>query len=149
MIVIGALTSHAAAMAAVHAASFSESERWSESAIVSLLAQPGVSALADTDGGFLLLRVAADEAEILTLAVAPMLRRRGRARDLLQAAEDVARQAGAATMFLEVMDCNGAALALYRSAGYRATGRRPRYYPGGEDAVVMRRDLSSAATARG
>ncbi len=98
-------------------------------------------------GGFVLARAVADEAEILTLAVDPLLQRQGAGRLLLRAAMHGARQRGAAAMFLEVAPSNAAALALYGAAGFAQVGRRPRYYPGGGDALVLRGPLIPGAAA--
>ena len=98
-------------------------------------------------GGFVLARVVADEAEILTLAVDPHGQGQGAGRLLLQAAMGEARRRGAVAMFLEVAPSNAAALALYGSAGFVQVGRRPRYYPGGSDALVLRGPLNPGAAA--
>lgn len=107
---------------------------------------PGVSAW-EAEDGFILLRLAGGEAEILTLAVAPEGRRRGAGRALLRGALKAAEQGGATAMFLEVADDNAAAVALYRSEGFVEAGRRRGYYarPGGAaaDALVLRRALPS------
>lgn len=96
--------------------------------------------------GFIVSRIAADEAEILSVAVAAAHRGRGHARDLLQTHLGHLAGRGVKTVFLEVEDDNRPARALYERAGFRAVGRRERYYKtaGGEqlNAVVMRRDLS-------
>ena len=93
----------------------------------------------------ILARVAADEAEVLTLAVVGAARRAGVGRRLLAAAMGEAARRGAASMFLEVGERNGAALGLYAGAGFVAVGRRERYYAGGEAAVVMRARLAFPA----
>ncbi|RIK98594.1 MAG: ribosomal-protein-alanine acetyltransferase [Proteobacteria bacterium] len=85
---------------------------------------------------FALARLAADELEILLVAVAPAWRRCGLGRALVDALLDAAPAARAA--HLEVRASNAAALALYAGAGFVAVGRRPRYYEGREDAVAMR-----------
>ena len=87
-------------------------------------------------------RVAADEAEILTLAVAPHARGKGLGRALLQAAINKARHSGAATMFLEVGADNPHALALYAGLGSAKVGARKGYYEG-RDALVLRLPLAS------
>ena len=79
--------------------------------------------------GFALGSVAAEEAELLTLAVDPTIRRRGVGRWLLSAFETEAIGRGAHKGFLEVADDNAAALALYFAAGWEEAGRRPGYYP--------------------
>lgn len=108
------------------------------------LALPGMFALIDPRGGMVMARVAADEAEILTLAVHPALRRQGLARALLGAAAVIAAEEGAASLFLEVALRNDGARALYAAAGFVEVGRRRRYYADGDDAMVMRRVLKPA-----
>ena len=97
--------------------------------------------------GFILIRTVADEAEILTLAVAPQVRRRGVGRALVEAAALEAARRGARSFFLEVAEDNPAALALYESVDFHAVGLRRAYYarPGAPaaDALVLRRPLNS------
>lgn len=100
-------------------------------------------------GGFVLARVAADEAEVLTLAVTPAAQNRGCGGRLLRAAMGGAAAQGAGAMFLEVSPGNAPALAIYARAGFAAVGRRPRYYPGGGAALVLRCPLSRGAAAAG
>jgi ribosomal-protein-alanine N-acetyltransferase len=130
----------AAALARLHAACFTTPRPWSAAEIAALLDSPHVFARM-TDGGFLLGRVIADEAELLTLAVDPALRRRGIARALLAQFLDVARNRGAARAFLEVAADNAAALALYRGAGFAEDGLRRGYYRqaggGAVDALLL------------
>ncbi len=114
-------------LAEVHAASFPDARPWGADEFRALLAGPGCL-LARDDHGFALARVAADDAEILTIAVRPDARRRGIGRRLLAELERAARSAGALTLFLEVAGNNAAAVNLYESAGFTCTGRRPRYY---------------------
>ncbi len=140
---IEASPAHAAALAAIHAAAFPPAESWDAAAMARLLAMPGVFGLIDPAGGCVLARVAADEAEILTLAVAPGQQRHGVGRRLLQHAGGRAAALGAATLFLEVSAGNGPALALYDAAGFAACGRRRKYYPDGSDALVLRAATSA------
>jgi ribosomal-protein-alanine N-acetyltransferase len=95
----------------------------------------------------LLARITADEAEILTLAVAPAARRRGVGAALVDRAMQRAAAAGAGAMFLEVASGNQAARALYERAGFIRVGRRARYYPNGGDALVLRADLKGRGAA--
>lgn len=134
-------TGHAEAMAAVHAAGVPDGEAWDAGAIAAHLALPGTFGLVDPEGGMVLARVAADEAEILALAVIPPARRQGRGAALLAGAEARAAAGGARTMYLEVADRNGAARALYARAGYVPAGRRRGYYRDGDDALVLRKPL--------
>jgi len=141
MTLIAAGPEHAAALAAIHAACFSEPERWDAAAMAALLGMPNALGVIDPDGAMAMARVAADELEVLTLSVCPALRRAGRGRALLQ---DVARRghaAGARAAFLEVAEANVAGRALYAAAGFVGVGRRLRYYPGGGDALVLRAAL--------
>lgn len=146
---IRAGVTHAAAMAAIHGASFSPAEAWGRDVFALQLALPGVIGLLDPAGGVVLARVAADEAEILTLAVQPDLRRQRVGHRLLAAALAAVRAAGARTMFLEVSETNRPARGLYESLGFAQVGRRRRYYPDGSDALVLRRTVICAATAGG
>ncbi|MBE7212145.1 MAG: GNAT family N-acetyltransferase [Gluconacetobacter diazotrophicus] len=107
-----------------------------------LLRMPGAAASvrngADEEpAGLALWRVAADEAELLTLAVRPDARRRGFGATLLRDAATEAARTGAERMLLEVAANNATAAALYRGAGFREICWRRRYYPDGTDAVVM------------
>jgi [ribosomal protein S18]-alanine N-acetyltransferase len=136
-----ATRAHAAAMAAIHAAAFPRPESWGEDAISLQLALPGAFGFVDEHGGMLLARVAGDDAEVLTLAVAPGARRQGIATGLLYAAMAEARTRGAATLFLEVATANAVARTLYRRFGFAEAGRRRRYYADGGDAIVLRMNL--------
>ena len=143
-------TDAAQACAAIHRFGFAHP--WSAGEFASLLASPATLASAALDPrtgrlrGFALSRLAADEAEILTVAVDPALRGYGVGRDLMR--EHLARAAlsGVRTIFLEVDPDNQAAVALYRRFGFRDVGRREGYYrrPDGPPtaAIVMRRDLA-------
>ncbi|MDE6481721.1 MAG: ribosomal protein S18-alanine N-acetyltransferase [Alphaproteobacteria bacterium] len=93
-----------------------------------------------SENGFIVYRVVADEAEIVTIGVAPDARRGGVAAAMLAIAEQDAKKRGAAKMFLEVATDNTAARALYRAAGYSEVGVRPKYYDG-VDAILMARQL--------
>jgi Fur family ferric uptake transcriptional regulator len=135
----------AALLAALHAAAFAEP--WGESEIAALLATPGVFALTLGAAGLILVRVAADEAEILTLGTGPAHRRRGVAARLVEAAAGMAAAGGARALFLEVAEDNLPARGLYAGHGFAEVGRRKGYYSGGAgsvDALVLRRDLNSA-----
>lgn len=146
---IAATPLHAAALAVVHAAAFPAGERWGADAMALQLALPGAFGWIDPLGGLVLARVAADEAEILSLAVAPALRGQGLGRALLEQAAATAAGCGAAAMFLEVSATNAAARRLYAAAGFAEVGRRARYYRGGADALVLRRALTPCGAAGG
>ena len=78
-----------------------------------------------------------DEAHITSLAVAGEARRRGHGRRLATALVALAGSLGAEAVTLEVRASNEAARALYRGCGFEEVGERRRYYPDGEDAVIM------------
>ena len=101
-----------------------------------LLASPHAFLLTRPDG-FLLGRLVVDEAEVLTLAVAPESRRQGIARDLMDNFAATSRDRGATRAFLEVAADNAPAQALYHGTGWRESGRRRRYYGPDLDAIVM------------
>jgi [ribosomal protein S18]-alanine N-acetyltransferase len=143
MIVAGA--AHAHVMAAIHADCFPPAERWSAGSIAEQLELRGTFALVAQAGGFVLARVAADEAEILTLGVARAARRQGFGTALVKAAAARAAGLGARTMFLEVSSQNTPARALYAACGFVRAGRRRAYYRDRSDALVLRLELGAPA----
>jgi ribosomal-protein-alanine N-acetyltransferase len=140
--IVAATPAHAAALAAIHASAFPPREGWGEDAITIQLALPGAFGLIDDRGGMLLGRMAADEAEVLTLAVAPEARRQGIATLLLREAKAHVGFRGGTAVFLEVATGNAAALALYAREGFVEVGRRRRYYSDSADALVLRATLA-------
>ena len=132
----------AARLADIHARAITPA--WTEAALRDLLAQPGVWAEVEADG-FALMRQAGDEAEVLTLAVWPEARRRGRGHALMQAALATCRTRGVSDVFLEVAADNTAARALYQGLGMIESGRRRGYYARSEgpavDALILTRNL--------
>ncbi len=133
----------AAVIAALHAASFQRG--WGEDEFHRLLLDRNVVCHRATAGrsliGFILSRLAAGEAEILSVAIAPSWRGRGFARPLLDLHLRRLAGLGARTVFLEVGETNVPAGRLYRRAGFYEVGRRQGYYDGGATALVLRRDL--------
>ncbi len=117
--------------AALHASCFVD-DPWPASAFSDLLAIPGTFGFlafeADAPLGLLLCRVAADECEILTLAVLETAQRQGIGRSLLTQGITRAGNSGARRVFLEVAVDNTAAIGLYRHAGFAQTAVRPGYY---------------------
>ena len=99
------------------------------------------------------LWLAPDEAHITSLAVTGEARRRGHGRRLVTALVALAGSLGAEAVTLEVRASNGAARALYAGCGFEEVGERRRYYPDGEDAVIMTLALDdggrAASDARG
>lgn len=135
--------------ASLHAASFACS--WPELDFERLLAAPEVlgTGRIEPEGtklvGFALSRAAADEAEILTIAVSPDRRRRGLGASLMAAHLPGLAELGVKHLFLEVNADNAAARALYARFGFRQVGMRKAYYrresSSPADALVMRADL--------
>ncbi len=98
--------------------------------------------------GYVVTWVAAEEADLSNLAVAPQMRRRGLGGRLLDAAIDSARAAGVRALYLEVRESNAIALRLYASRRFAAVGRRQRYYRQPvEDALILCLDVSSPSGA--
>jgi [ribosomal protein S18]-alanine N-acetyltransferase len=94
--------------------------------------------------GYAGVHVIVDEAHITTVCVRPSARRLGTATRLISALLQWAARLGVDAATLEVRAGNTAARALYRRLGFRDEGLRPRYYPDGEDAVIMwRRPVST------
>jgi ribosomal-protein-alanine acetyltransferase len=88
--------------------------------------------------GILIGRVAADEFEILNLAVGKAFRRQGIATQLVSVALEYARRAGARRTYLEVRASNQGGIAFYKRMGFRDGGRRAKYYREPmEDAVLL------------
>jgi ribosomal-protein-alanine N-acetyltransferase len=138
----------AAAIARLHAASFQRG--WSEDEIERLLTDRSVithrAMIGGNFAGFIMSRFAADEAEILSVAVASKYRGRSIARSLLRHHLGRLMAFGVRKVFLEVEEGNVAALKLYRRAGFVEAGRRKGYYPKDSgkaaSALVLRRDLA-------
>jgi [ribosomal protein S18]-alanine N-acetyltransferase len=131
-------------LADLHKACFVTPRPWSPAEFADLLASPNVFLLTES-AGFLVARVAADEAELLTLAVAPAQRRKGIGRRLVIRFVDAASARGATRAFLEVSAENFSATMLYQSVGFALAGRRKGYFgkPDGQavDGLVMSLDL--------
>lgn len=81
--------------------------------------------------------IAADEMQILDLAVDERSRRQGLARFLIKSALDLAAEGGAMHAFLEVRRGNNAGISLYKALGFVEIGERKKYYKDGEHAIVM------------
>ncbi|MBN9672777.1 ribosomal protein S18-alanine N-acetyltransferase [Roseibium aggregatum] len=140
-------------IADIHAASFAHA--WNVGELARMKAQQGTLFLvarrsspygSRTPLGFLILRIAADEAEVITIAVAPRQRGRGIGKKLMEAGLFRLYGERCSHLFLEVDATNETALLLYRDLGFREVGQRKGYYgkpDGGGDgtALVMRIDL--------
>ncbi|WP_224008178.1 ribosomal protein S18-alanine N-acetyltransferase [Aureimonas sp. SA4125] len=135
----------------IHSEAFDRS--WSGDEFASLLSQSGgfgfvarrVGTPRDAPAGFVLARLVAGEAEILTIAVSRKFRGRGIGRMLMDQVLQHLHQERAASLFLEVDEENAAALALYKRLRFAEVGRRPAYYSDGKgrrtSALVLKRTL--------
>ena len=145
MIVRAATSDDFAAMADIHARAFARG--WDRDAIGALMEGLGVFALLAEDEeprAFILIRVAADEAEVLTLAVRPDMRRKGLASRLLANSAVRAAENGATRLFLEVAAANVPARNLYGKFGFGEVGLRKAYYDNGDDALTLSANLPLA-----
>ena len=131
-------------MAAIHAACFTTPKPWSAAEIASTLDSTFVFVLSEPSG-FLIGRVVAGEAELLTLAVDPSARKRGTGGRLVDGFLAEARARGAESVFLEVLATNLPAQSLYARKGFEPKGKRRDYYqsPTGArlDALVLGRAI--------
>ena len=141
---------HADACAALHSTSFAYS--WGEHEFERLISASNAVGDAALDprrhllAGFILSRVAVDEAEVLTIVVASGSRKRGIGRQLVASHLARLRNMKVKALLLEVGETNIAARKLYGSMGFVEVGRRKNYYrtPDPSEqiaALVLRRDI--------
>ena len=135
-------------LARIHAQGFYRG--WSAGEFDSFLAEPATPVYIACDArrriaGFALIRIAADEAELLTIAVDPKFRGKRIGQALMRAAFEDLQLTPARKMFLEVAEDNVAAIRLYKGEGFVTTATRKGYYPRPDGsqatALVMMRDL--------
>ena len=145
------------ALVDIHARSFERG--WSESEFDTLLQDKLVNCfvlrhsnarVTDKVIGFVLARSAADEAEILTIAIDPDFRAKGAGRRLMG---DLVRKLygdRVAKLFLEVDADNKAALSLYKALGFVKVGERKAYYRQEDGdaslALIMQLDVKGTRT---
>jgi [ribosomal protein S18]-alanine N-acetyltransferase len=127
-----------------------EAAQWPPGSYAKVAESPGGLVLVcDASGqpvGFVAARQAADEAEILNIAVHRDLRGKGVASALLLAALDEFRRSAIARVFLELRESNLPALTLYNRHGFTPSGRRKAYYHHPtEDAISMLRKLTGSS----
>ncbi|MEM7290473.1 MAG: GNAT family N-acetyltransferase [Pseudomonadota bacterium] len=141
-----------ARLAELHAQGFSRG--WSDGELAKLMANKAYFCLVMRPRGenntqpvaFVLVRVAAEEAEIITIATHNRLRRSGFARRLMEAVIRKLESDRAKRLFLEVDENNKAAISLYHQLGFKKISERTAYYNGDGDnvpssALVMQREL--------
>ena len=88
------------------------------------------------------MSIAQDEAEIQLIAVSEMYRRCGRGKVIVNDLLALAKERGVKRVFLEVRVSNASAQILYLKCGFHGLYARSRYYPDGEDAIVMMKELA-------
>lgn len=121
-------------------------EKWTYAMFASSFMQNGFfSALCETEGkelvGYGCVQCVFDSADLLNIAVAPDYRQRGVGKTLLKRLTGGAKRRGVKKMFLEVRASNVAAQALYTGEGFTVLSERKKYYPDGESALVMVKEL--------
>lgn len=124
---------------------------WDEAAVKALLDHPASTSLVAVSGdpkaiaGFIIGQLAADEAEILSIGVAPDWQRTGLGKMLVEGLIRAVRRGEAKRLFLEVAADNAGALRLYKSLNFTETGRRKAYYERANgpaaDALIFALDL--------
>ena len=144
-----AVPEHAKDIAGLHAALFDPA--WDAAAVARLLEHPGSTALIATTGfpktlvGFVLGQLAADEAEILSIGVAPEWQRHGLGVRLMDGLARAATRGQAKRLFLEVAVDNAGAQGLYGKLGFNPVGGRKAYYERKDapavDAVMLSKAL--------
>ncbi|MBI2707098.1 MAG: ribosomal protein S18-alanine N-acetyltransferase [Proteobacteria bacterium] len=106
---------------------------WTESVFQEFLQTPITFGLKveenNTFSGYILWREIKDEAEILTLVIAPSNRQKGCGSALLTALFTILKDKGILHLFIEVAEDNDAAISFYRKHGFVFYGKRPHYYP--------------------
>jgi [ribosomal protein S18]-alanine N-acetyltransferase len=122
-----------------------QAQPWSQGSFIDALHAGYACNVLELNGavlGYAVLMGGVDEAELLTLSIAPEQQRQGWGQRLLQAMLDLAQARNVARVLLEVRATNHAALALYQASGFRSIGVRRGYYAspnGREDALIMER----------
>ena len=142
------------AMADLHAAAFPAPDAWSLNALSELMSLPTTRALGMSEEGqlqgMLIVQFVTGEAEILTMATAPIARRRGLAGQLLSELEQRLHPPGLTKWLLDVAADNVGAIAFYEKCGFQVDGRRSNYYKRLEgkrvDAILMSKPVGGQIT---
>lgn len=128
-------------MAQLHLKCFETPRPWREDEFAAFLKTKGAFICSLEDHAFILGRVVAGEAELVTIAVDPKQQGRGYGFELVNKFEEAACRLGADNGFLEVSVRNLTAQRLYEKAGWCEVGKRRGYYsaPNGDriDAIIM------------
>jgi|SRR5690606_16881994 len=119
---------------------------WTESRVMRCIRHPECSVVVARDrrrlAGFGIMEFHDAHAHLSLLAVRPGYRMQGVGRKLLEWLESTARTAGIFLVRLELREGNAGAREFYAKLGYREAGKRPGYYGGREDALIMTHDLT-------
>lgn len=120
-------------------------EPWSYGTLASSFGADGFSGVVAEDGGEIIgygsFISAADTADVERIAVSESFRRGGVAKAMVCTLLRAAEEKGVIKLFLEVRVSNAAAMGLYIKCGFKGVYARPRYYPDGEDCLVMVKEL--------
>ena len=118
------------------------SDSWSENSVKTQVENKKVMVIkfADELIGYCIFMTAADEGEILRIAINHKIRKAGLGKKLLLASIDEMKKTGANEIFLEVRASNESAQALYKSVGFEEIGVRKNYYDNSEDAVLYKKE---------
>lgn len=85
--------------------------------------------------------VAVDTADVANVAVTESYRHSGVGTAIIENLCKIAKEKGALKLFLEVRVSNADAMKLYLKNGFKGVYARTRYYPDGEDCLVMVKEL--------
>lgn len=138
-----------ASAAAIEESAFGD-RSWGAASFEKTASSPGVRLLLAGRSraaaqGFALWLLAGEDADLLSIGVAPEVRRQGVGRLLLDALEIAALEQRARRLLLDVADDNRAALALYRACGFYEISRRAAYYRNGADALILEKPLNETS----
>ena len=117
---------------------------WSEKSFAESIAREDTIFLVCVDNtdaitGYIGMYVSFDEASITNVAVASQFRKKGCGEQLVIAAKEAAKAAGAESIFLEVRVSNAPAISLYKKQGFENLGIRKKFYEHPvEDAIIMK-----------
>lgn len=121
------------------------SEPWSEKTLELLLKDGGVGFAVLCDGKAVAyggMTCVLDEGQITNIATHPHFRRRGFAREVVEALLKYAEKNGISSVFLEVRSSNEAAISLYKLCGFECVGERKNFYRRPtENAVIMKKEI--------
>jgi len=117
-------------------------DHWTNETLRNALRDPAYLVLLSDDTGFLLGWHVGEEAELARLGVLQSERGRGIGLALVLQALEEWQIRGVSSVFLEVRASNTGAIRLYERAGFTTIGQRVNYYANGEEARVMKREVS-------